>query len=228
VYGDHLIFSKEGENRIMLNIGGIANFTFLPGNRDVSAIFSSDTGPGNTLMDSYVQQYFNTPFDKDSAIANSGSLHEGLLSALTSHSFFQQPFPKTTGPELFNLEYLRFAQNESGTVTLNHEDVLRTLNRFTAVTIAQSIRNCCDPNQTYTLYASGGGMHNPLVMEQLREMLPAFTFYTTSDLSIHPDAKEAVLFAILANETIAGNQLSYGNAQSGIPSVSMGKISFPD
>jgi anhydro-N-acetylmuramic acid kinase len=71
-------------------------------------------------------------------------------------------------------------------------------------------------------------MHNPLVMEQLREMLPAFTFYTTSDLSIHPDAKEAVLFAILANETIAGNQLRYGNAQSGIPSVSMGKISFPD
>jgi anhydro-N-acetylmuramic acid kinase len=111
---------------------------------------------------------------------------------------------------------------------LNHEDVLRTLNRFTAVTIAQSILNCCDPNQTYTLYASGGGMHNPLVMEQLRELLPAFTFYTTSDLSIHPDAKEAVLFAILANETIAGNQLTYGNAQSGIPSVSMGKISFPD
>ena len=228
VYGDHLIFSKEGENRIMLNIGGIANFTFLPGNRDVSANFSSDTGPGNTLMDSYVQQYFNTPYDKDSAIAKSGSLHEGLLSALTSHSFFQQPFPKTTGPELFNLEYLRFAQNESGTVTLNHEDVLRTLNRFTAVTIAQSIRNCCDPNQTYTLYASGGGMHNPLVMEQLRELLPEFTFYTTNDLSIHPDAKEAVLFAILANETIAGNQLTYGNAQSGIPSVSMGKISFPD
>ena len=71
-------------------------------------------------------------------------------------------------------------------------------------------------------------MHNPLVMEQLRELLPEFAFYTTNDLSIHPDAKEAVLFAILANETIAGNQLTYGNAQSGIPSVRMGKISFPD
>lgn len=228
VYGDHLIFSKEGENRIMLNIGGIANFTFLPGNRDVTAIFSSDTGPGNTLMDTYVQQYCNTPYDKDAAIAQTGTLHEALLSALIDHTFFQQPFPKTTGPELFNLEYLRFAQNQSSTVTLKHEDVLRTLNRFTAVTIAQSIRQCCDPQQSYTLYASGGGMHNPLVMQQLRELLPEFTFFTTSELAIHPDAKEAVLFAILANETIAGNQLTYGSAQSGIPSVSMGKISFPD
>lgn len=228
VYGDHLIFSKAGENRIMLNIGGIANFTFLPGNRDMTAIFSTDTGPGNTLMDMYVQQYFNTPYDKDSAIARSGNLHPALLEALINHTFFQQPFPKTTGPELFNLEYLRFAQNQSGTVTLKHEDVVRTLNRFTAVTIAQSIRLCCDPHQQYTLYSSGGGMHNPLVMEQLQELLPEFTFYTTSDLAIHPDAKEAVLFAILANETIAGDQLTYGSARSGIPSVSMGKISFPD
>lgn len=228
VYGDHLIFSKAGENRIMLNIGGIANFTFLPGNRDMTAIFSTDTGPGNTLMDMYVQQYFNTPYDKDSAIARSGNLHPALLDALINHTFFQQLFPKTTGPELFNLEYLRFAQNQSGTVTLKHEDVLRTLNRFTAVTIAQSIRQCCDPHQQYTLYSSGGGMHNPLVMEQLQELLPEFTFYTTSDLAINPDAKEAVLFAILANETIAGDQLTYGSARSGIPSVSMGKISFPD
>jgi anhydro-N-acetylmuramic acid kinase len=228
VYGDHLIFSMAGENRIMLNIGGIANFTFLPGNRDMTAIFSTDTGPGNTLMDMYVQQYFNTPYDKDSAIARSGKLHPALLDALINHTFFQQPFPKTTGPELFNLEYLRFAQNQSGTVTVKHEDVLRTLNRFTAVTIAQSIRQCCNPHQQYTLYSSGGGMHNPLVMEQLQELLPEFTFYTTSDLAIHPDAKEAVLFAILANETIAGDQLTYGSARSGIPSVSMGKISFPD
>jgi anhydro-N-acetylmuramic acid kinase len=228
VYGDHLIFSKAGENRIMLNIGGIANFTFLPGNRDMTAIFSTDTGPGNTLMDMYVQQYFNTPYDKDSAIARSGNLHPALLDALINHTFFQQPFPKTTGPELFNLEYLRFAQNQSGTATLKHEDILRTLNRFTAVTIAQSIRQCCDPHQQYTLYSSGGGMHNPLVMEQLQELLPEFTFYTTSDLAINPDAKEAVLFAILANETIAGDQLTYGSARSGIPSVSMGKISFPD
>jgi anhydro-N-acetylmuramic acid kinase len=228
VYGDHLIFSKAGENRIMLNIGGIANFTFLPGNRDMTAIFSTDTGPGNTLMDMYVQQYFNTPYDKDSAIARSGNLHPALLDALINHTFFQQPFPKTTGPELFNLEYLRFAQNQSGTATLKHEDILRTLNRFTAVTIAQSIRQCCDTHQQYTLYSSGGGMHNPLVMEQLQELLPEFTFYTTSDLAINPDAKEAVLFAILANETIAGDQLTYGSARSGIPSVSMGKISFPD
>ena len=143
VYGDHLIFGKQGENRIMLNIGGIANFTYLPASRDVSKIFSTDTGPGNTLMDAYAQRHYNMSCDRDAAIAKTGMVSEPLLQSLVAHSFFSQPFPATTGPELFNLAYLQKAQETSNTTHLSTADVMRTLNRFTAVTIAQAMLRCC-------------------------------------------------------------------------------------
>ena len=228
VYGDHLIFSKKGENRIMLNIGGIANFTYLPGTMDVSKIFSTDTGPGNTMMDAFAQRYYHLPCDRDAAIALSGNTNDQLLQALCSHSFFSQSFPATTGPELFNLGYLEKAQQESDTATISKEDVMRTLNRFTAKTIAQAMHRCCPVGEKMEVYASGGGMHNPLVMQQLKEMLPDCNFHTTEQLSIHPDAKEAVLFALLANETVAGDPATYTGSGDGIPAVNMGKISFPD
>lgn len=228
VYGDHLIFGKQGENRIMLNIGGIANFTYLPASRDVSKIFSTDTGPGNTLMDAYAQRHYNMSCDRDAAIAKTGMVSESLLQSLVAHSFFSQPFPATTGPELFNLAYLQRAQETSNTTHLSTADVMRTLNRFTAVTIAQAMLRCCPIGEKMEVYASGGGMHNPLVMEQLKTLLPDCNFHTTAALAVHPDAKEAVLFALLANETVAGNPETYAGAGEGIPAVCMGKISFPD
>lgn len=228
VYGDYLIFSKKDENRIMLNIGGIGNFTYLPGSLDISKIFSTDTGPGNTLMDAFAQRYYDLPCDRDAAIALSGHSNDDLLQALCSHSFFSQSFPATTGPELFNLGYLEKAQKESNTSAISNADVMRTLNRFTASTIAQAMLRCCPKGEKIEVYASGGGMHNPLVMQQLQELLPDFNFHTTDQLSVNPDAKEAVLFAILANETVAGNSETYKGSGEGIPAVNMGKISFPD
>lgn len=225
-YGDFLIFSKAGEDRIMLNIGGIANFTYLPGNLDAKAVFSTDTGPGNTMMDACAQRFFQQPYDKNSAIARSGKLNEDLLAALLAQDFFAQSFPKTTGPELFNLAYLNAAILKAGVVAIRHEDVMATLNRFTAVTIADAIRRSTASGK-YKIYSSGGGMHNPVLMEHLRELLPQHDFYTTADLHINPDAKEALLFAVLANECVAGEHLSVGNGTREIPAVSMGKICLP-
>lgn len=225
-YGDFLIFSKAGEDRIMLNIGGIANFTYLPGNLDATSVFSTDTGPGNTMMDACAQRFFQQPYDKGSAIARSGKVNDDLLAALLAQDFFAQSFPKTTGPELFNLAYLNAAILKAGVVAIRHEDVMATLNRFTAVTIADAIRRSTASGK-YKIYSSGGGMHNPLLMEHLRELLPQHDFYTTADLNINPDAKEALLFAVLANECVAGEHLSVGNGTREIPAVSMGKICLP-
>ncbi len=227
VYGDYFIFSKKDENRIMLNIGGIANFTYLPGNLDAKLIFSTDTGPGNTLMDAYVQQHFQLPFDKNAAIARLGNVSEELLHQLLQHPFFEQGFPKTTGPELLNLQYLDTAMLLAGIENISHFDVMATLNRFSAVTIADAIKRSLLISETYTIYTSGGGMHNPLLMDHLQNLLPGFSFQTTDTLAINPDAKEALLFAILANECVAGGDTIIGNGSSDIPSVSMGKISFP-
>lgn len=229
VYGDYLVFSKKGENRIMLNMGGIANFTFLSGDLDASKVFSTDTGTGNTLMDAYVQDHFpGKYFDENGSVAASGKISEDLMTALKVHNFFTQPFPKTTGPELFNAGYLKQAQKKSGTENISHPDCMATINRFSADTIVDAIKKCFQPNDSFVIYISGGGMHNPLLLQNISSQLPGIEIKNTSDLEINPDAKEAMLFAILANECVCGDNSTFKNIATGIPSVSMGKISFPD
>ncbi|MFN9862294.1 MAG: anhydro-N-acetylmuramic acid kinase [Bacteroidota bacterium] len=227
-YGDFLIFSKRGENRIMLNIGGIANFTYLPGTLNADEVFSTDVGPGNTMMDAYMQKNFQKYFDENAAVARNGKISDSLLNALKNHSFFHQSFPKTTGPELFNLSYLQNAQQQSGKQALSHEDIMATLNRFSADMIVVALQECLKDRTDFKIYSSGGGMHNPLLMQHLKLQLPAQEFLVTASLGIHPDAKEAVLFATLANECICGGQVNYGSGRNGIPSVAMGKISLPN
>lgn len=228
VYGDYLIFSSREENRIMLNIGGIANFTYLPSNLDTGAVFSTDVGTGNTLMDAYIQQYFpGNYFDENAAIAQQGTVQQALLSQLKQNEFFNSDFPKTIGPELFNLSYLKKAQNATNTESLSHADIMATLNRFSADMIVDALNRTMNGKTDFVVYVSGGGMHNPLMMQHIHEQLPGITFRNTSELEVNPDAKEAVLFAILANEAVAGGEVSLGAGKRGIPAVSMGKISFP-
>ena len=228
VYGDFLIFSKAGENRLMLNIGGIANFTYLPADGDANKVFSTDVGPGNTIMDQYIQQHYpGLYFDRDAALAAAGNVNPDLLFELSAHEFLSSPIPKTTGPELFNLQYLIDAQQRSGTTLISHEDVLATLCKFTSDGIANAINSCFNREDKVTIFMSGGGMLNPLLVSYLKASLPDATFSTTEELGINPDAKEAVLFAILANETIAGGATDFGKRQ-GVPSVCMGKICLPD
>jgi anhydro-N-acetylmuramic acid kinase len=228
VYGDYLVFSKAGENRIMLNIGGIANFTYLPGDLDAGKVFSTDTGTGNTLMDGYIQQHFpGKYFDEAAGVALAGQIHPDLLAGLKQNDFFDKGFPKTTGPELFNTRYLQRAKESACIQHLSHEDTMATLNRFSADTIADAIKKCSAHLDNVIIYASGGGMHNPLLMKNIMEQLPGYSFKTTDSLTINPDAKEAVLFAVLANECVAGGFTQIGKGSADIPFVSMGKISFP-
>ncbi len=224
-YGDQLLFSKKGEDRILLNIGGIANFTWLPG--DNNHVLCTDVGPGNTMMDAFMQQQFpGKHFDEDAAVAGTGTVNRSLLDALKENDFFEQDLPKTTGPELFNLNYLEQAKQKSNDLSISAEDVMATLNMFTAETIADAIGSCIKNKTSIRIFGSGGGIHNPLLMQHLRRLLPGCSFHDTSEIGINPDAKEAVLFALLANETVCG-ELPASGSTIGIPAVTMGKISFP-
>ena len=227
VYGDYFLFGQAGQNRILLNLGGIANFTYLPASMDPQAVFVTDTGPGNTLIDRLMRHYFSgQDFDRDAAVASSGQVSPALLAALQAHAFFAQPFPRTTGPEVFNAGYVQQAQAASGTAALAPADVLATLTRFSAETIAHAIGAATRAlNGDFDVYLSGGGMHNPLLVRWIAELLPA-RYQRIDVLGVLGDAKEAVLFAVLANETLAGGQSDFGQ-RLGIPSVSMGKISLP-
>ena len=227
VYGDYLLCSHPTENRLLLNMGGIANFTYLAAGCSLDQVFSTDTGTGNTLMDAYTRSYF-TPlaYDKDGAIAAKGKINNALLAELKVHSFFSLALPKTIGPELFNLEFLAKAQAASHTIGISPEDVMATLNRFSAETIADCINSSIPSGTTFNMYSSGGGMHNPMLMGHLKSLLPNATLYSSEVLGINPDAKEAILFALLANEAVAGTPLFAGGHATKIPTT-MGKVSFP-
>ena len=231
VYGDYFMFSKAGQNRILLNMGGIANFTYLPADGNANNVFTTDTGPGNTLLDAYARRFLSKAYDEDGKLAAQGRVNTDLLKALKSHLFFDAPFPKTTGPEVFNVTYVEDAQIRSQTTYLSPADLMATLVQFSADTIVDAVRRVMSRDETYQnsalyIYMSGGGMHNPMLTGAIQQQLPNCIFRRTDELGINGDAKEAVLFAVLANESLAGGTTSFGNRQ-GVPSVTMGKVSFP-
>jgi anhydro-N-acetylmuramic acid kinase len=220
LYGDVLLGRKLGENRLLLNIGGIANLTFLPADGGWSKVLCTDIGPGNTLIDAAAKQYFNLPYDEDAAIAFSGKVNDDLLNALLSHPFFSEATPKTTGPELFSRLYVQQAQQQSGALNIEPTDLVSTLTAFTAQAISGFI-NANFPVNDLRLFVSGGGAKNKFVIDHLKQTLPQTTIEDTSALGIDPDAKEAILFALLGNEALSGEPIMIGNN----PAVLMGKFS---
>ncbi|MFY8165309.1 MAG: anhydro-N-acetylmuramic acid kinase, partial [Sediminibacterium sp.] len=116
IYGDYLLCANAQENRVLLNIGGIANFTYIAASSSLEQVVSTDSGPGNTLMDAYVRKHFKDMlYDQDGIIASKGVVNDALLKALKSDSFFKVDLPKSIGPELFNLDYLTTAQKQTST-----------------------------------------------------------------------------------------------------------------
>jgi len=233
-YGDSLIFSSETENRLLLNIGGIANFTYLPANGHSGSI-TTDVGPGNTLMDQYVQRAFpGKSYDANGELAASGRVSPELLETLKKNPFFQLPYPKTTGPEVFSLAYVDAAIQASGSASLDACDVLATLSALSAYGIVDSIKKCIPANHDYEVFISGGGMHNKHLLHAISFSLGK-EIRSTEQLDVNPDAKEAVLFALLANECVCGTESQPSSPEAAIsklagnpgqPQVSMGKISL--
>jgi len=226
-YGDYLLFSHPTENRFLLNIGGISNFTFIPSHQSNLEAYATDLGPGNTMMNQYMKAHFDQEMDRDAMIAKKGTVNEPLLEQLLAEEFLTLEFPKTTGPELFNLDYLKEAQKRSETLDLSAEDVMATLNRFSAQAMINGIRQQALGLANFSVYISGGGLHNPLLFEYIKANLPDIKVESFATLGIDPDAKEAVLFALLANETLTGNKSNVEHIKDS-PAVCMGKISLPE
>ena len=198
------IFSSKDENRVVLNIGGIANISYLPKSCDANEVVGFDTGPGNRLMDAWCQEHTGEPYDKDGAWAATGECHMPLFYSLKNQDYFSLSAPKSTGRELFNLEWL----HQSIAVQpddIAPRDVQATLLELTAVTIADDIKRLSDVE---SVYVCGGGAHNQQLLTRLGCLLENCKLSTTSELGIHPDAVEAIAFAWLAwawQHNIPGN-----------------------
>lgn len=190
-------FHDAAENRVVLNIGGIANVTVLPAHGSVSGF---DTGPGNTLLDQWSARYLNINFDTGGKTAAQGKPIATLLEQLESDCYFELPPPKSTGREYFNLAWLetylaKFAQ-------YSPTDVLATLTELTAVSIARAIHEHAP--ETQRLYICGGGIYNTTLMNRLGRLLPGIALESTEKMGLNPDYVEAAAFAWLAKQTLEG------------------------
>jgi anhydro-N-acetylmuramic acid kinase len=187
-------FKNETSERVVLNIGGMANITILPTSKNAD-ITGFDTGPGNALMDDWVQRHLSHDFDRDGLWAKSGQCHQQLLSTLLDESYFETLPPKSTGKDFFNLQWLDGKLSQSSE-NIEPSDVQATLLELSAVTIRDAIQNHVpDCNE---ILVCGGGAHNKIMMNRLRELHPALDICSTEKYGINPDAVEAVAFAWLA------------------------------
>lgn len=197
------IFRQAGRDRVVVNIGGIANITVLPG--DGGAVRGFDTGPGNTLLDAWCRQQRGEPMDRDGVWASSGRADERLLAALRADEFFQKLPPKSTGPEHFSLKWLEWHLTANGQVAA--ADVQATLLALTASTIAEGIKQTAPKAQE--VFVCGGGARNGALMRALAAQLPKARVGKTDEVGVDGDWVEAMAFAWLARQRVnaaPGNQ----------------------
>lgn len=198
----HQYFFHHAEiDRCLLNIGGISNITWLGTNADDTPI-GFDTGPGNAMMDLWISQWLNQPYDDAGNWAARGTLNTELLQCLLQEPYFSAAPPKSTGRELFNLVWLEQRLRDFRQVS--PEDVQRTLLELTAVSASTAIlASQPDARRTETeLLVCGGGAHNKLLMSRLAELLPLMRVSSTQQHGMSPDWIEASTFAWLASRTL--------------------------
>ncbi|MDC1286910.1 anhydro-N-acetylmuramic acid kinase [Gammaproteobacteria bacterium] len=194
------MFRSSDEDRAVVNIGGIANISYLPADLD-RAILGFDTGPGNTLLDFWTEQHLNTSFDDCGAWARSGKLNTELLERMiNSEPYFHHRAPKSTGTEYFNPGWLMAFLDETTREGLAPADIQATLVELTVTTIAEALQTL--PSRVRHCYLCGGGARNQYLVERLALALPECAVLTTAALGLDPDFVEASAFAWLARERI--------------------------
>ena len=189
------LLHDAGEDRAVLNLGGIANFTLLPAQGEVRGF---DTGPANALLDAWCERHTGHAFDAGGAFAASGRIDGALLARLLDDPWFALPAPKSSGREQFHLRWL----DERLTGDERPEDVQATLLELSAATVADAL--LAHQPDTRRVLVCGGGVHNPLLLARIAARLPDATVESTATHGLDPDFVEAMAFAWLARETLAG------------------------
>ncbi len=204
------LMRSSQENRVILNIGGIANITVLPADES-QPVIGFDTGPGNALLDAHAYQQQHRKIDEYGAYAATGQVQQSLLNALLADPYFAYPAPKTTGRDYFNLDWLSY---HTLGLSLRAEDIQATLSMLTITSVAQAVL----AYKPQRLLVCGGGVHNPLLMEGLAKQLECVV-ESTAVIGIDPDWVEAICFAWLAQrrlDVLPGNLPSVTGASQAV------------
>jgi anhydro-N-acetylmuramic acid kinase len=202
---DYLLFRNRARGRLVINLGGVASLTAIPASAPANRVIGFDTGPGNMVIDGLVSRLTGgrEAFDFGGRYARRGTVKQDLLDRLLGHPFLQAPPPKSCGREEFGRPFLeRILQENTG---VPQDDLIATVTRYTAESIAIACRRFVIPHNVYEeAIVSGGGARNEFLMEQIRLAIPELSMKLSDEYGLPAAAKEAIAFAILANETILG------------------------
>ena len=227
-YVDYLLFRSKEEHRALLNIGGIANVTLLPRGCAEEQVTAFDTGPGNMIVDGLMRKFYGREFDEDGSVARSGTVNADLLSWMMQHPFYRQPPPKSAGREIFGEDYLNdFLHVARELAVRDSSDLVATAAEATVRSISWQIHAASADWSTFALYVSGGGARNRFFTNGLRHACPNARVESASALGIDPDAKEAVAFAVLANEWLMGNTANIPAATGAARAAILGAFALP-
>jgi len=218
------VFRQIGRDRVVVNIGGIANLTVLPGSPE-GIVTGFDTGPGNTLLDRWSQRVLHEPMDRDGRLAASGQVHPALLAAFESEPYFRQPAPKSTGPEQFTMAWLQAHLDQIGQV--DDADVQATLLALTARTIADEIHRLPGLHAP-EVFVCGGGARNPELMRVLQQALPDCRVDRTEALEVPGPWVEAMAFAWLARQRLEKKPGNLPAVTGARRSAVLGGLFLPD
>jgi anhydro-N-acetylmuramic acid kinase len=220
---DEAVFRHDTRHRLLINLGGIANLTWLPSKESGNDIVTGDTGPANTLINEAIQKYFDRPYDEGGEVAASGMVHSELVRYILLEPYFRRSFPKTTGQELFRLTYIEELMQGHG-IECSDEDLVASLTSLTAQSISRAIDEISD-DKPFEYFVSGGGVHNKTLMNELKKRLTKGEFKNFDELGLPPDAKEAAMMAFFANDLLAGDGFSIPGVMD--QNIHFGKISLP-
>ena len=229
-FGDYLLYRDPGRGRAVLNIGGIANVTVIPKAASPHSVVAFDTGPGNMVIDALVHHFTRgrRSFDAEAQMATRGQLLPALLNALLAEKYFRQAPPKSAGREQYGKAYVEKILAWGGRHRARPEDMVRTATLLTALSIADALHRWVVPRSALSqLIVSGGGARNPLILAQLSAALAGIEVTTTAALDLPGDAKEAFIFALLADETLHGRPSNLPSATGARRPAILGKICYP-
>ena len=207
-YVDFLLFRQTDRTIALQNIGGISNVTLIPAGASSSDVIASDTGPGNMIIDSVMEILTDgeEKYDNAGQYASQGSVSEPLLAEWLEHPFLTAPPPKTTGREVFGRQFANQVLEQARTHSVNPPDLVATLTAFTAQTIFDYYRRFLFPHYSVDeIYIGGGGSHNLTLMQHLKTLFRPIPLLSVDAIGISSDAKEAIAFAVLANEAVHGH-----------------------
>ena len=226
-YADLILFGRDGVGRAMQNIGGISNVTFLPADGNIKEIIAFDNGPGNMIIDRFAEIITDgkLKYDKNGEFASRGRLNQDLLERLCTHPYLSKPPPKSTGREDFGIQFSDNLYKELKQDNIDVYDAIATITAFTAKSISDSYKRFIQPcYKIDEVIISGGGVSNSVLCQFLEDYLVDISVSAVDDFGIPSDAKEALAFAILANETVSGNPCNVPSATGAKESVVLGKI----